>query len=439
MAPILRRATQHLLQGWDSAQRRDGSPLEELIRVQLAWFRQDMGGTAPIPPDTPEDVDEQWRPRQTELTFRPGDIQGGILTGYGSKDKPVRHGALLLMRIVDAENARAFIDDLHLQTEPEDGQPPLTGGPFLNLAFTCRGLANIGVSKADLARFPQEFREGMEDRAGLLGDLRDSHPRNWTLPERNGPDARRQGAPALPVDMSEIDLVIQLRTTTAYDGEDIVGDASHPLHDEVARLGANPDTSGVRLLAVQPMRRADPDLDEFGREHFGFRDGFSQPIAVEGSGARQPDEVARGELLLGYANDRLDLAPPENLLMDNGTFLVVRKLSQDVGALRAFVADEAAPGAKELLYASMMGRTRAGDPAGLGVSGNAFDYGSDPDGEKCPFQAHTRRTNPRTPQADAGGRPTPRILRRGLSYGPWLPDDREGCEQDRPRGRLHGL
>jgi Dyp-type peroxidase family len=423
---ILRRATQQLLAGWAGAQPRPDSALEHLIREQLFWFRQDMGGSAPIPAATNEAVDERWLPRQQELIFKPGDIQGGILIPYGSTDEPVRHGALLLMRIIDPEKARTFIDGLKVQRQ---GEAPPQNRPFLNLAFTCRGLANIGVAGSELAKFPQEFREGMEERAGLLGDLRDSHPRRWTLPDRNWPDACRPDAPRRPVDMSEIDLVIQLRTTIDHEDDDIIGDAEHPLHDEVARLGANPDVSGVRLLAVQPMRRADPDLAEFGREHFGFRDGISQPrVAADGSAARGLDEVARGELLLGYANDRSDPPPRESVLMDNGTFLVVRKLRQDVVALRQFAADMVAAGAKESLYAKMMGRTRTGDPAELGVSGNSFDYASDPDGRKCPFQSHTRRTNPRTPPDEASGRPTPRILRRGLSYGPWLPDDKQEAE-----------
>ena len=73
-----------------------------------------------------------------------------------------------------------------------------------------------------------------------------------------------------------------------------------------------------------------------GREAFGFVEGFSQPTP-EGKGR---DEVSLGELLLGYENDRKDQAFPfptgpanagqrlsvRGSLLDNGTFLVLRKL-----------------------------------------------------------------------------------------------------------------
>jgi Dyp-type peroxidase family len=451
---LLRRATQQLLRGWGL----DLNGREHLIPEQLDWFwhgidreeyRLSETGKA-SPGQTEEDkkksqaralaeqlAKERRRAGQERLTYTPGDIQGGILTPYGRPDKPVRLGALLLMRILDPEKARAFVGALAPQAEPADREAA-PGEAFRSLSFTCRGLANIGVAGSELARFPQEFLEGMEERAGLLGDVRESHPRNWTLPDRNWPGACRKDAPKLPVEMSEIDLVIQLRTTIEYDGEDIVNDDKHPLYEEVRRLGGDPDLSGVQLLAVQPLRRADPDATDPGREHFGFRDGISQPKPVCGTPDLKADEIGRGELLLGYTNDRSDPPQPASEILDNGTFLVVRKLSQQVGALRAFVRAAAKKEGvcEALLYAKMMGRTRDGDTLPKAVSGsnrNTFDYEQDPDGGKCPFQSHIRRTNPRAQGEGATRRPTPRILRRGLSYGARLADDAE-AEDGAERG-----
>jgi Dyp-type peroxidase family len=453
---LLRRATQQLLRGWG----RDLPPLweQKLIPEQLAWFRKGLdeaqdrpGGSGTAWASGTEEEKGKWEagrlaegkgePQQERLQFAPGDIQGGILTGYGTTAQPVRHGALLLMRIVDPQKARAFIGNLPAQAEdghpiqarPAEGQTPAEG-VFLNLAFTCRGLASIGVPEAELARFPQEFREGMEERAGLLGDVRGSHPRNWALPDRNWPGARREGAPALPVDMSEIDFVIQLRTTTDHASEDVIGDAGHPLYDEVRRLGANPEGSGVSLLAVQPMRRADRSADEFGREHFGYRDGISQPKPVDG--APGDGEVRRGEVLLGYWNDRSDPPPPASEITDNGTFLVVRKLRQDVGGLRAFVKQAAIEKGipEDILYAKMMGRTADGDPLPKGPSAFFNQFGFEPDahGQECPFQSHVRRSNPRA-RLEGASRPSPRILRRGMSYGVGLPREGQGAA-DTARG-----
>ena len=83
---------------------------------------------------------------------------------------------------------------------------------------------------------------------------------------------------------------------------------------------------------------------------------------------------------------------------------------------------------EELIYGKMMGRARDGVPLaapGLGP-GNDFDYAGDTDGSLCPFQAHIRRTNPRQQVDQENFRPTPRFLRRGLSYGPPIDDGETG-------------
>ena len=44
-----------------------------------------------------------------------------------------------------------------------------------------------------------------------------------------------------------------------------------------------------------------------GREHFGFRDGLSQPIPT--SAPEKKTDVPIGDILLGYKNSRDDYAP----------------------------------------------------------------------------------------------------------------------------------
>jgi deferrochelatase/peroxidase EfeB len=159
--------------------------------------------------------------------------------------------------------------------------------------------------------------------------------------------------------------------------------------------------------------------------------------------------VEPGEFLLGYPDSRgffppsptlLASADPEGLLPSvrpvregdtardfgrNGTFLVIRQLEQDTNAFDDYVeaaADACAghpavPDAiatqdkrQEWIAAKMVGRWENGTslvryPHGPGkVAGgtrdappdNAFLYGAeDPLGERCPFGAHTRRSNPR--------------------------------------------
>lgn len=412
----LLRATQQLLQGWGRPQLDADSPVwGEVLAEQLRWYETPLA------------------PRRTSfedrLGYRPEAIQGGILSNYGDDANPVRHGALLLMRIVDPAKARHFLGALEIQ--PEGATAPLKGKAFVNLALTRHGLANLGISPRDMRKFPQEFLEGMEDRAGLLGDLTGSHPRNWRLPARNWPPPLEgESGYRPPVELAEVDIVLQLRTLEDCDGHDATL-PGHPLHARIAALAEQASDSGVELLAVETLRRASRDTGLAARDHFGFLDGLSQPVVRPTEPQAPQDEVARGEILLGYANDRADPAPAADPLMDNGTFLVVRKLEQNVAALRAFVAQaSAALGLdEELIYGKMMGRTRDGEPLASPGGGptNDFDYAGDPEGRLCPFQSHIRRTNPRAARDDAENfRPTPRFLRRGLSYGPAHREGEEG-------------
>jgi hypothetical protein len=71
-----------------------------------------------------------------------------------------------------------------------------------------------------------------------------------------------------------------------------------------------------------------------------------------------------------------------------------------------------------------MGRHRDGTPLLPSVppgTQNSFNYSADPQGRLCPLHAHVRRANPR-PGFVAGSRP-PRIMRRGMSYGPAVQED----------------
>src|SRR5206468_5736585 len=94
--------------------------------------------------------------------------------------------------------------------------------------------------------------------------------------------------------------------------------------------------------------------------------------------------------------------PAPSEILDNGTFLVVRKLRQNVRALEQFVEKEARSHHidPEQLYGKMMGRRRDGKPMlpGATKDSNKFGYEADQYGISCPFQAHIRRANPRAPR-----------------------------------------
>ncbi|HSW22629.1 MAG TPA: hypothetical protein VLJ62_07675, partial [Burkholderiaceae bacterium] len=364
---------------------------------ELAWLARPLAE-----PATVERLD--WRERQ---------LQAALLD-----DGPrATHGALVLLRVTDPIAAAAHLSSL----APRCAAPAASEGQArLHVAFTMAGLRALQIHPERLDRLPAEFDEGMEPRAGLLGDVRGNHPDHWRRPLRHGMDPAREDRISLGV----VHVAVMLRTIDAADP----GHALHPLlAAEVTALG-KPGT-GLSVLAVEVTRSRTTQPD--GREHFGFADGISQPIFVSD---RAPDprqhEVRPGELVLGFSNDRGDGPFPAEAdgLLDQGSFLVVRKLRQRLDHLNEALgaASGGDPALRTELLERMMGRRQNGDPlvtAGPGGR-NDFDFRG-VDGVQCPFASHARRSNPRD------GRPAmPRILRRGMGYGPSAaeaPADADRC------------
>ncbi len=389
------------------------APLQQAFRDELGWFRQpDTAPPVPAPP-----------------AFTPKLPQGGIVQGHAG----MTHGALVLLQVTGAAAARRWLKTLPLSRDGEAPEAPAAreGGVARNLACTHDGLQALGVHPQWLEALPQEFADGMEARAGLLGDVRGNHPDNWQRPLRYAPP----GTPPRTdqVDLSTVHLVLVLRHADAANaGADL-----HPtLAAEVQRVAEA--KNGVAVLHVQPLRSwREPAPGAVSgtapggsvtRGHFGFVDGLSQPLPqrlVPGQ-PRGFDDVPLGEVLLGHPNDRDDprRLPPPNALLDNGSFLVVRKLRQHVDVLdrvldqqtRQLAPNSAAAHALQRpLLETMMGRRQDGSALVLppGDRRNDFDYQADPQGRACPHQSHVRRMHPRD------GRPyMPRVVRRGMSYGP---------------------
>jgi Dyp-type peroxidase family len=195
-----------------------------------------------------------------------------------------------------------------------------------------------------------------------------------------------------------------------------------------------------------------------GAEHFGFADGFGQP-AIEGAGVPStPGQgapakdgwrpIRAGEFILGYADEQgvLPAAPAPDQLSVNGSYLVYRKLYQDVAGFRRLLAEAARhyPGGEELLGAKLVGRWRDGTPLALSPQrpdpalaadvqrNTAFSYADDPHGLRCPVGSHIRRANPRESLPFDGKLVNRhRIVRRGIPYGPPLAPRAGDDGQDR--------
>jgi Dyp-type peroxidase family len=349
-------------------------------------------------------------------------IQGFVVRGYAL---PV--AGYLFLRIDDVGRAAAWISALteEVLTAAPWSQKPASG---VNVAFSYAGLRTLDLPDACLAGFPEEFRQGMAARADLLGDTGDSAPAGW----EGG-----LGTPAI-----HVLVMISAMHRVALEA-----------HDK--RLRATIEHNGGLTVIYDDIGAALPG----GAEHFGYADGFAQP-SMEGSGVPAlPGQgapvqggrwrpIRAGEFILGYPDEEgvLPAAAPPAELTTNGSYLVYRKLYQDVARFRQRIIESATlyPGGEELLAAKIVGRWRDGtpierspeaaDPATVADEqrNNAFGYSDDGDGLRCPIGAHVRRANPRDSLPFEGKLVNRhRLIRRGIPYGPPLAPGTADDGQDR--------
>jgi deferrochelatase/peroxidase EfeB len=418
---VLWRASRDLLQEFIVVAYNPALPAPVVTRMRQRFARQlDWLAAVPPPrvlPKLPDAVDRKAL----------ADVQAGILWPYGT----VTHGCLVMIALDDPVAAASLLDQLIAMTTTEGNQPQ-NPGLRVNVSVTYEGLRACGLTEAQLALFPQEFREGMEARASVLGDFRTNHPRRWRMPQRNW----NAPAGAGRIELSAVHLLVQLRTASPATQIDPT-QPTHPLHAVIGQIASGPDGKprpGVRILHVQGMYRQLRGSKIV--EHFGFVDGESDPVFDKGDeGTAYPNRVPVGEFILGRDNE-VDAAPvpatpQEQERLDwllDGSFLVVRKLSQHVDRLHnVLVAATRQTGlARDEILTRMMGRYPDGRAAVAPTAPkiNDFHYRGDPDGSLCPFHAHIRRANPRIdpahpvdpPALPLGGR-QPRLMRRGMSYG----------------------
>jgi Dyp-type peroxidase family len=351
-----------------------------------------------------------------QSTLDRNDIQGLILRGYR-----MPQAAYLFYRFANAPAARAWLADLidPVTTAAEwDARPEWCA----NVGLTYPALEVLELPAESLASFPADFREGMAARArDRLGDVGADLPASW---DPSPPFATR-GVHAMlllsadDAGVLEEQLRVRHRQAAALPGVDLVGE------EHAAALGKE---------------------DEQDREHFGFRDGISQPV-LAGSGledgaatGRMP--VAAGEFVLGHPDElgHVPMPLPE-ALGRNGTYAVYRKLRQHVVTFRNFLQDS---GNGPLLAAKLMGRWPSGAPlviageaddpelAADSTRNNDFDYTDDPIGYRCPRGAHIRRAHPRSTTI-SGRRHL--LIRRGLPYGPPLAEGAPN-DEDADRGLI---
>jgi len=329
------------------------------------------------------------------------DIQGTLL-----RHRPdVYYGVYILFRVDDAEVLkRSLRTVLPKVTTAADWESPR---PFtLNIAFTYSGFEALGVPADSLASFADEFREGMAARSVVLGDVGASDPKHWTAPF-GGRDVH-------------IGVVI---ASTNADGLD------------------EPVSIAQQLAGATIIYRLDAGVLPNRREHFGFRDGISQPHIIGSTDQPRPgqDAVMPGEFIFGYEDELGNVAagPTPEVLARNGTYLALRQLHEDAAGFRRYLRDNSrSPKDEERIAAKMVGRWRSGAPLALSPEHDDPELAADPqrnndfryydhdlNGLRVPRGCHIRRVNPRDSLKDSiVSVNLHRVLRRGAAYGPMLAD-----------------
>lgn len=403
-------------------------------------------------------------PREVHLepVLATTQIQGDILPGLLKKNE-----LLLFFTIDSPADFVPFLQGLPItsmqtvldqRAEVVDrrsrGVTALIPAPGLNVAFTFGGLTKVGVAGLSGTAGLEEFEAGMASRHTVLAGPDPSHWRSV------GPQHPADGVFVLTgATRAEIDNTIALSLAPAEDhGWTVV-------REEVGTVRPDPVN---------------------GHEHFGYADGVSQP-GVRGTtpdgdiitpsvdrddhpkrGSLGQDLLWPGEFVFGYPGQDAqlgpahpepdfarqgDLATPPVPFMDNGAFLVFRRLAQKVpefdASVRALARQTSGPDQTpaDLLGAQLVGRWKSGAPIVLTplkddlslAEGtpreNDFEFGDDRLGVKCPWAAHVRKAYPRDDvrhdtapalldvhHAEAFTQ-THRMMRRGTAFGPELTHD----------------
>lgn len=361
--------------------------------------------------------------QQTE-TVKPelNDIQGLIINGY---THPCSVHMLFKFdhRDFSLHAIKEFFRDLLPYLQSAEDWGALKPEIMLNIGLSAIG---INIVKPELnvlnSSFPSTFKKGPWDPNNAqqsLGDYGDGAPSQWWNKKFNNKD---------------VHCVVHVYAMNPTAQEKIVGIVND------AALKSNGAVTELKPLNSESGRLEQYLLVPSDYIHFRYRDSIDEPDLNQNSAGRDQQDL--NNFLIGYSTLPNPipgpLSGPEADFAKNGCYNAFRILYQDVKAFNDFLEKQSeliAPQIKntkeytaEWLAAKMCGRWRNGSPLVLSPdepqhdTSKSTDFGylkDDMQGLKCPFSAHTRVSNPRDEGVDAAGSDTvPRIIRRGMPYGP---------------------
>lgn len=345
-----------------------------------------------------------------------------------------RSGREWLSRLLDhisvTKDVETFNERFSRQRRALGRDPDGMAATWVGISFTLQGLEFLASDqdrrqdtvRKGLEAWDQALVDGAAARAEANGDTGRSATTEWMFGHNQGVDSAEIHAVVITAADLETDLTNKLRALTL-------------------------DGTGDESFDIIYRKRCRTLEKNAGHEHFGFKDGISQP------GVRQfhqetgsPDNPEReghpgtpivepGEFVIGWPDQSGRTAPHAAWLKD-GSLQVVRQLSQDVPGFRdtiAQLAGNATPPTTSGAMASLLvGRHPDGTPLAPVPAGpenlNDFDYADDPTGTTTPCVAHIRKTNQRASLPRLRRRHT--IMRRGIPYGPEAEPDEAPTSED---------
>ena len=363
------------------------------------------------------------------------DLQGNILKGHG---RDLTWNLFLHFDVAKRAAARAFVHAIAadlttaLYQLTANGIYKSTGqsaAVFTAFFLSARGYGALGRTDLKPTANAQPFEDGLKTRAP---NVNDPPVDTWN--------------PTFRDDIHAMLLIADDNTA--------VRDAKRA--QVLALIAAS---AGAVQLLGEEEGRALRNHDDHGIEHFGYVDGRSQPLMLVEDWEHERD-LHGG---VGQWNPKIPLGqvlvpcPGSASVNGHGSYFVFRKLEQNV---RGFKKDEeqlaeflelTANGFDpELAGAMVVGRFENGQPVSLKkVAGNLkgktvpnnFNFQADPNGLKCPFAGHIRKSNPRGDTETRFGVPAGTeiahlMARRGITYGfrTVHPSDEEITFEDMPTG-----
>lgn len=400
------------------------------------------------------------------------EIQGNVLRGFNTQHLTLL--GLQFARGSASANARGWIARLPIAALIEvagfrmsrrtmRAAGVVAPDVLINIAFSARGCTALGLPLAGIR--DKTFLRSMGDLSREFGDVRmEADPLGHYLYGRTQADT-----PDVVLILGSDDFERIAVVSSGLEQEAITHGLEHLFREDGAKLPGD-------------------------KEHFGFRDGISQG-APRGRLSDAPDDflvprvvvgperekfaapgkplVWPGQFVFGYRDQLTDDAPSSSpahageAWMDNGSYLIFRRLRQDVAGFRRWCVEQASAMSHQTgleinanaLAARVVGRWPEGTPFGLSPDGedlaltsdpnriNHFNFrvpapamtivetggaqriipGStaDPQGRIGPRCAHIRKVNPRDLAHDKDSTLRLQLLRRGIPYGPSYQDDED--------------